>query len=197
MTVNKDIFIAKQAAARRLEQLSATTFYAVVSAVDEKARTCTVKVDDAPYTDVLLYAIVDDSIKGLCLVPAIDSRVLVSRIGGSNELYVSMFSELDKVLLTIGDKVTLKIADGKVEVDADKIVFNGGDNKGLVKIEQLTAKVNAFVDAFNNHVHSGVIIGVSGGSGAPAVGAPGNSAAPTAPAQKLNKTDYENDKITH
>lgn len=190
------------------------SFYAEVKSVDADKRTCVVMDDnEMQYDDVLLYCVENADLKGFVMLPKVNSQVLVSRIGASNELYVSMFSEIDKVILTIGDKVeaaidktelnykndkvALKITGSNVELNADKLIFNGGDNKGLIKIEQLTAKINAIVDTFNSHVHSGVIIGVSGGSGAPAVGAPGNSAAPTAPATKLNKTDYENDKITH
>lgn len=189
MTASKEIFNARQAVARHLAQQGATTFWGTVSDVDEPSRTCTVVIDDQPYADVLLYAITDKKLKGFCFIPKTDSTVLVSRIAGSNMMFVAMFSQVDKVLLSVGET--------QIEVGADEITFNGGENDGLVKIKELTEKVNALIDTFNAHVHSGVIVGVSGGSGAPAVGASGNSTAPTATATKLNKSDYENEKIKH
>lgn len=152
-------------------------FAAQVEDVDEKKRTCTVKVNEGvSFEDVRLYGLTDEGLKGFCLIPKRDSMVLVGRIDNGNELYVTMFSEVDKVLGTIGDKVelsldeeafrymskgdtddkkvTLEITDGKVTVDADEIVFNGGHNKGLVKIKELTELLNGFIDKFNGHTHT-------------------------------------------
>lgn len=195
-TIDKQALELKKILNQRLRGSANSSFLATVAAVDESARTCTVTIDDQPYTDVRLYAVENADLKGVCMIPAVGSAVLVSRIGGSNELFVAMFSAIDRVVITT-EKVRAVISTDKVEVDCDEIVFNGGDNKGLIKIEKLTTKINELVDSFNKHVHSGVIIGVSGGSGAPAVGAPGNSAVPTAAAAKLNRSDYENEKITH
>ncbi|MEG1464811.1 MAG: hypothetical protein RSC11_07935 [Mucinivorans sp.] len=135
-------------------------FYATVKSVEADKRTCVVADgDEMSYDDVLLYGVADAELKGFCLIPKVDSTVLVARIGGSNELYVAMFSQVDRVLLTIGDKVEatidekslsykcdqveLTIKQGKVELKADEIVFNGGDHKGLVKIEELKQNLDA------------------------------------------------------
>lgn len=96
-------------------------FPAVVSEVDETARTCKVKVNDnVEYEDVRLYAVVDDSLKGFCLIPAVDSMVLVGRIGNGNELYVVSFSEVDKVLGSIGDKTEIAIDEESLSYKCDK-----------------------------------------------------------------------------
>lgn len=96
-------------------------FLAVVSEVDETARTCKVKVNDnVEYEDVRLYAVVDDSLKGFCLVPVVDSMVLVGRIGNGNELYVVSFSEVDKVLGSIGDKTEIAIDEESLSYKCDK-----------------------------------------------------------------------------
>lgn len=215
MDINKEIFKAKQALLALLKSSSSATIYATVKSVDEDKRNCMVAIDDAEFTDVLLYSVENADLKGFVMLPKIDSTVLVSRIGGSNELYVSMFSEIEKVLLTVGDKVevalddkelickndkvSLKINGENVELDAEKIIFNGGDNNGLVKIQELTDKINALVDAFNNHTHmlmSGTVA-VSGSPTNQSNPAPIEVPAIIAKAQKLNKTDYENDKIKH
>lgn len=158
-------------------------FPAVVKEVDEDLRTCKVRVNDnVDFVDVRLYALADADLKGFCLIPAVDSTVMVARIANSNELFVSLFSVVDKVLGTIGENVefsadgeqlhylndktditvksgeltatlngvTLEIKDNKVKVDADEISFNGGDNKGLVKIEKLISSLNKIESDIND-----------------------------------------------
>ncbi|MEG1554589.1 MAG: hypothetical protein RRZ64_08535 [Rikenellaceae bacterium] len=88
---------------RRLTQASATSFMAIVKEVNAANRTCVVAADGVSYDDVLLYSVVDGLKKGIVIIPSIQSVVIVSRIGGSNELYISMFSEIDKTLLAIED----------------------------------------------------------------------------------------------
>ena len=72
------------------------TFPATVRGVDGDRRTCTVEAESVTYDDVLLYAVADAGRRGFCFLPAVGSIVLVSRLGGSNELYVAMFSEVDE-----------------------------------------------------------------------------------------------------
>lgn len=212
MSQDRDISHIRQALFGRSE--IAGCFYATIKSIDADKRTCVITDDnEQDYDDVLLYAVENPDLKGLVAIPKVGSRVLVSRIGSSNELYVAMFSEVYKVLLSIGDKataeitekvlrytndqVTLEITNNKVTLTADNIEFNGGKLGGLIKIEKLTEKVNALVDTFNKHVHPGVVISVSGGSGAPAVGVPGNTQTPSSSAETLHPADYENDKIKH
>lgn len=210
-----------------------TVMPGTVSAVDEKTRTCTVKIGNVDYEDVRLYGIVNETPKGFCFIPKIGSHVLAARIESSNELFIALFTEIDKMLLTIGEKVkaaadkkaktttdekeetttdekeekpsektntvTLSIADGKIEIAADEIAFNGGTLGGLVKIEKLTAKLNALIDTFNDHTHQIPISGVK------VEGTPSNQANTTpisVPAiqskhANVKISDYENTKIKH
>lgn len=192
---------------------SVETFYAQVKSVDQKLRTCIVEAE-VQYDDVLLYAVEDKEAKGFCLIPKVDSTVLVSRIGGSNELFVTMFSEIDKVLLTIGekveamiddkemsyknDKVKLTIKDGKVELKADEIVFNGGDNKGLVKIEELKKNLDALKE-YATAINAALPSAFSAvGAAMASSGAAGGAAYTTAMAGKaILIEDMENTKIKH
>ena len=64
------------------------------------------------YDDVLLYAVADAGRRGFCFLPAVGSIVLVSRLGGSNELYVAMFSEVDEVRLSVGESSFSMTAEG-------------------------------------------------------------------------------------
>lgn len=111
-------------------------FPAVVKKVDEKLRTCQVRVNDnVDFVDVRLYAVVDDSLKGLCLIPAVDSTVLVGRIANSNELFVCSFSVVDKVLGTIGDKV-------EFAADKESLLYKVDKTEIAVKSAELTAKID-------------------------------------------------------
>ncbi len=143
----------------------------VAKVLKVEGRYCNVeRIGGGSYTKVRLNAV--NSENGIYIKPAVGSIVLVSHL---NEIdcYVSMFSTVDE------------------------IIFDGGKNGGLIKIVELENKLNALVDTFNNHVHSGVITAVSGGSGAPAVGTPGSSGKSTTSASSFDKSDFENEKIKH
>lgn len=192
-------------------------FPAVVKEVDEDMRTCTVRINDnVDIEDVRLYAVSDDSLKGFCLIPAIDSTVLVGAMDGRQDFYVVMFSEVDKVLGSIGDKteimvqatelkakldeVEFEVKDNKVKVNADEIVFNDGGNGGLIKIEKLTEKINALVDSFNNHTHpvSSTDLTTTATVGTGSAGTiQGTVPAPTTRADSLDQKYYENASIKH
>lgn len=151
------------------QMLPMQVFPAQVKEVDENNRTCTVRVNDnVDLYDVKLYAVTDKDLKGFCLIPATDSQVLVARIANGNDLFVCSFSVVDKVMGTIGDhtsllveeehiqvktkQVTIDVSEDKVTVDADKedgIIINGGNNKGLVKVDKLTGQLNKIENDIN------------------------------------------------
>ena len=137
--------------------------------------TCTVIIDELELREVRLRAVVNDEESGIVVTPKVGSMVMISDLsnGNMNDWAVMMYSEIET------------------------IAINGGKNKGLINIEDLTDKLNALVDWCENHTHSGVITAVSGGSGAPAVGTPGNTGKPITAPNTFNQSDYEDDKITH
>ncbi len=164
------------------ELLPLQVFPAQVKKVDEETRTCTVRVNDnVDLFDVKLYAVTDKDLKGFCLIPAQDSQVLVARIANGNDLYVCMFSVVDKVLGTIGkhtdllveeehiqlktEQVKIEVTNDKIKVDAPEITFKGSDNVGLLTTAELTDKINALVDAFNEHMHSSSVTSIIAPSG--------------------------------
>lgn len=68
--------------------------------------------------------------------------------------------------------------------EAESITINGGKLGGLVNIGALTDKLNELVQAFNSHTHN--------------MPTPtGLTSPPSAPANTLNKEDYEDTKIKH
>ena len=155
--------------------MPAWIFVAEVASVEDDT-TCTVRLGSGlELKDVRLRAVVNDEKTGILITPTVGSHVLVADFSGGQltDMAVLQYSQVDKVTL------------------------NGGDLKGLVKIEELTKKLNNLVNWCKNHVHSGVITAVSGGVTEPAVGTPGNSAAPTTSPADFNKDDYEDTAVTH
>ena len=140
----------------------------VVSAKDEK---CSVKVGTTTLSDVRTGAVIDGNANNLRIKPTVGSMVLVADLsgGGMSDLAVIGFSEVDTIMI------------------------NGGAFGGLVKIQELTDKLNELVTKFNNHTHSGVVTAVAG----QATGTIGTSGAPVSTASDFEKSYYEDEKIKH
>lgn len=140
-------------------------FPAVVKEVDEDMRTCTVRINDnVDVEDVRLYAVIDDSLKGFCLIPAIDSTVLVGAMDSRQDFYVVMFSEVDKVLGSIGDKTEITIDEKSLSYKCDKTEIAIKSNEVQVKTDGVTFTVsdkNVTIDAdkvvFNGGKKGGLI----------------------------------------
>lgn len=122
---------------------------------------------------------------GIVITPAKDSYVLVTKIDDRYN-YVSLYSTIDKI--TVGSK--------KKPLE---VVINGGENEGLVKIKELTDKLNELVDWCENHTHLIPTSGVSveGTMGNAANTDPIDVPSPSNTPKKFKKKDYENNKITH
>lgn len=137
--------------------------------------TCCVDIDGLVVSDVRLRAVVNGEESGVLITPKTGSYVTVADLSGDlTRLTVVGFSEVEKI-----------------EANADdKIVFNGGQNKGLIQIERLTQKLNDLVNTFNQHVH---MVSTTGGPTAQS----GTSQPPTSPAGSFDKSDYEDTKVTH
>ena len=107
-----------------------------VSNIDENKRICDIAIDDdLTLNNCRLNAIVDSYDNRLLVVPKENSMVAFIAIGGKlTEPLVIAYSEIDKVLLTIGESDIL-IEDGKIEM-------NGGNLGGLIKLQQLESNLD-------------------------------------------------------
>ena len=101
--MSKEIDDLRHKLAQRLAAAGANSFYGKVVKVDEEKRTCDVEVGGIVRKRVLLYFLDDPLKKGWYIIPKNESIVLVSRIDTGTRLRVSMFSEIDKVICTIGE----------------------------------------------------------------------------------------------
>jgi len=105
---------------------------AVVNSVDEDTRTCVVtEVEGAALINVKLQAL-NSSSSGLVQIPTVGSYVIVSFLSPTDS-FVSCYTDVDKIL-----------------IDTDLVQFNGGDNGGLINIEDLVTKINNVEADINN-----------------------------------------------
>lgn len=103
--------------------------FVIGEVVSVESETCTVKVADrVTVGDVRLNASADGNEGNILVKPAVGSMVLMSDLSGGDlrELVVTAWSEIDTVTVRFkGD-----------------VVINGGENDGLVKVIELTEKLN-------------------------------------------------------
>ena len=119
-------------------------FPVTIKSVDEDEFTCTVLFDgELEYTDVRLRSIIDSDKQGFCFIPTVGSMVQVGRIADSEQLFVALFSEVDKVLMNSGSLEVI-VDQSKVEVKKGNTTFKQTeagftltkDSEGLKKILQ-------------------------------------------------------------
>ena len=149
---------------RKLKELSVgdeQVFLATVKEVNQDEFTCMIETStDIQYIDVRLRAVIDPEKKGFCFIPKLDSLVLVGRIGNSNELYVVLFSEIDKIIFNYledaeitfdAQRIFLRIKERSIEMTEEAITFNAGDkNSFATDINKLVEKMNALEQDLND-----------------------------------------------
>lgn len=114
----------------------------VVTEVNEDEFTCTVRVDDAvDYFDVRLRGLVNGSLQGFAFIPKMQSVVLVCPIGGSNELFVCQYTEIDKVIFT-DNTLTVTIDTEKLEITKDDVSITSDGSSTVIKAGDSVATVN-------------------------------------------------------
>lgn len=137
--------------------------------------TCCVEIDGLVLSDVQLRAVVNGEESGILITPKTGSYVTVADLSGDlTRIVVVGFSEVEKI-----------------EVNADdKIIFNGGQNKGLVKVEKM---VNWMQKVYNDLQTLTVLLSSSPvvGNGAPL----GIVFTQTTPSPIID--DFQNKDITH
>lgn len=129
--------------------------------------TCTVTFGTLDVEGVRLRASLAENESHLLIVPKVGTAVVVGSL--SNDLSLLVVLAVDEV---------------------ESITINGGKLGGLINIESLTQKINELVRTFNNHTHQ---VSTTGSATAQT----GTAAAVTSKASELNKSDYEDSKVTH
>lgn len=129
--------------------------------------TCTVTFGTLDVEGVRLRASLAENESHLLIVPKVGTAVVVGSL--SNDLSLLVVLAVDEV---------------------ESITINGGKLGGLINIESLTQKINELVRTFNNHTHQ---VNTTGSATAQT----GTAAAVASKASELNKSDYEDTKVTH
>nr|DAE63448.1 MAG TPA: hypothetical protein [Caudoviricetes sp.] len=154
-----------------------------VKDVDMQEGTCTVERDGKPELhEVRLHAVIDEKVKDYFrVIPAIGSYVMVLQMGMAEGLVVAT-SKIEKVEIKTGNVM--------LDMSAAGIVMNGGELGGMIDIAKLTGKVNELVDAFNGHTHE---VSTTGSAAAQT----GTAAVIASKAKKLDRGDYEDERVKH
>lgn len=144
---------------------------------------CSVDLDGLELSDVRLRSVINSERSKLVVTPKVGSYITIADISGDlTELVMLQASEVDKVELTCeGD-----------------VIINGGNNDGLVMINELTEKlnglkdtVNEIVNAFNSHQHTVE----TSGSATAQMGTAAPVTSQVMQAKAFDKSDYENTRI--
>ena len=176
-----------------------------VDAVDSNARTvdCSPLDESAPLVGVNLHAN-QDADAGVVAIPAVGSYVVVGFLSSSAAVVI-LTEKIDQYVVNIGEaharitagQIDIAAKDTTVKIDSSGIVMNGGGLGGLVKVQELTNKLNELIDAFNAHTHEIMTggIAVTGSATAQSNAAPVAIPAITKKQQHVSASDYENAKI--
>jgi hypothetical protein len=179
--MNADIINAIRQASGTHNTDFSTMVVCEIDGVDLSTRSCTCiplgEKTSSALTGVQLMAAVDD---GLLIEPVVGSTVIVC-YSKRNVPYVAMFSEISKVTLITVNGIQLQL----------------GEFGGLVKVIELTEKINnleiaynSLVEKFNTHTH---ILALTTGTGTAAITAEPEVTILTLTARE----EIENDSITH
>lgn len=121
--------------------------------------TCDVRIGNIVVPGVRLKASETEDSNKILIVPQKGSAVIVGSLTG----------DLSEMVVLHVDKV-------------ESITINGGKLGGLINIDQLTAKINELVTAFNTHTHSSQQC---------------TTGVPLKSARSFSKDDYEDKTIKH
>ena len=195
-------------AIRRMAQggRQSVSLICTVDAVDKEARTvdCTPIDESAPMLGVNLQAN-QDSRWGVVTYPRVGSYVVVGFVADGSAGVVLMTDDIESIEIVVSDTTSRVLIDEEkvridvgeetsAEVTKDGVVLNGGELGGLIKVEELTSRINNIEDDINSlkDVFSGWVSVPQDG------GAALKTASATWSSSKLTLTkrgDYENEKV--
>jgi len=92
-------------AIKNITKVNQPVFAATVKTVDKNNNTCEVEFNGMEIGEVRLQAIFKDNQKAHVLYPKNDSWVLVQRFGDTGDFFITMYTEVEEMLVKIGDTV--------------------------------------------------------------------------------------------
>lgn len=176
-----------------------------VDKVDKTARTvdCTPINEGAPLLGVNLQAN-QEADYGFCLFPEKGSFVVVGFVADGAAGVVLLTEKIESAEIVIGDTSAVMDADGlriktekmSADINRENIIFNGGDLGGLVRVQDLTSRLNIIendINALKDALSAWVPIAQDGGAALKAAAADWVDAKLT----PSTRGDYENEKVKH
>lgn len=151
-----------------------------VTAVDESSKTITAKSvkEDLEYFNVKLIA---SNTSGVYAIPVVGSVVSISFLDGVDTMaFVSQLGEIEKYIIENESGI-------KLELMTDKLLINGDNLEGLVRVRELVEKLNALEERMNTHQH------LIPGTNSPTL--PDVATNPIIP--PTQKVELENEKVKH
>lgn len=100
--------------------------------VDTESRTCNIDIDGTTLTGVLLQPLIDNT-TGIAVFPKVGATAISLYNAEYDGWILLQASDIERVQLNIGDT--------SIEVTADGVLFNDGNNGGLVNIDAFNAVV--------------------------------------------------------
>lgn len=185
----------KTALKRMLQnEVKTNLFLSTVVSVDVENRMCAVQsVVDNNSTTIPRVNLSTEANDGFIKIPKVDSTILVMLSQTDREYYMIMCEDLQDIFITVNNH---SINVNQLQVSATTTVFNGGNNKGLVKVSDLVDKLNKIeqqVNKINVALQGWTPVSSDGGA---ALKTFYNTLQP----QDLIQTvigDLENEKVTH
>lgn len=176
-----------------------------VDAVDKTARTidCSPINEGAPLLGVNLQANQGADF-GLCLFPEVGSYVVVGFVADGAAGVVLLTEKIESAEIVIGNTSAVVDADGfRVDVgeisahlDKNAVTFNGGKLGGLIRVENLTNRLNIIendINSLKTAIAGWIPISQDGGAAlkTAVTSWAGEQLTPT------TRNDYENEKVKH
>lgn len=174
---------------------------------DTRTVDCTPLDEGAPLLGVNLQANQGSNF-GVVSFPRVGSFVVVGFVAEGSAGVVLLTDDVESVEVVVSDKTTRAVLDEdgariyvgeetSAELTADGVVLNGGKLGGLIKVKDITDKINELIDAFNNHTHTlpTSSVAVSGSATAQTNLSPITVPAITKKHKEVRREDYENEKV--
>lgn len=169
---------------------------------------CQARMGDFVIPGIRLSSIGGGSENGLLITPTIGSVILVADIscGALRELNAVGYSEIDSIRFHKGSTtvradagaVDVTVGSSKIHIEDKRIQFNGDDNGGLVKIEELRQSLES-LKTYCETMKTATSAGINAvGIGAAASGTTGAGAFDAAmAAAAIQIENMENKEVTH
>ncbi len=97
----------------------------IVESVDKINNTCEVKYDNLEFGGIRLQAAIKENQKGIKVYPAVNSSVLIQKLGNKGEWFVCMFSEVEEIITEIGELKQTTNKDGYVFKKGNDTLWDG------------------------------------------------------------------------